>query len=399
MQATTRYSKLAEIYDLVYADKNYESEVETLRALITQHQESSGRALLDVACGTGRHLDFLVTYFEAEGLDLSPEQIAVARSRLPAIPFTVGDMEDFDLPARFDVVTCLFSSIGYVQTEERLFCAIANMARHLKPGGVLVVEPWLLPGVYEPGRISTQTFEVPGRGVARVCVADIRDEGASRIAVMDMHYLMATPEGVEAFSDLHELGLFSQDAYLEAFRAAGLEVHHEPEGLTGRGLYIGVAPLATAAEDGSTEKPSVAFTVEDLEDALLFLNMSRPFGKALLRLDTGEVLREAVDTDLREITEAEEDGELDMGQCVWMPDQRELDLGGAVVFRFVEAHLPDDLDKVERMFSRRGAYGRYKDFLHRRNMLDAWYEFENAATMTAIRQWCRSEGIALRDAG
>ena len=55
----------------------------------------------------------------------------------------VADMTSFDLGRRFDVVTCLFSSIGYVGTAERLDQAIATMAAHLEPGGTLIVEPWL----------------------------------------------------------------------------------------------------------------------------------------------------------------------------------------------------------------------------------------------------------------
>ena len=54
-------------------------------------------------------------------------------------------MTAFDLGCRFDVVTCLFSSIGYVGTVERLDQAIATMAAHLEPGGTLIVEPWLSP--------------------------------------------------------------------------------------------------------------------------------------------------------------------------------------------------------------------------------------------------------------
>jgi len=57
--------------------------------------------------------------------------------------------------------------------------------------------------------------------------------------VMDMHYLVATPDGVESFVERHELGVFSRDEHIEAFRVAGLTVEHDPKGLMGRGLYIG----------------------------------------------------------------------------------------------------------------------------------------------------------------
>lgn len=52
-------------------------------------------------------------------------------------------------------------------------------------------------------------------------------------------YLVGTPQTIDYFSERHELGLFTHQQYLHAFQAAALETSFEPEGLTGRGLYIG----------------------------------------------------------------------------------------------------------------------------------------------------------------
>jgi hypothetical protein len=50
---------------------------------------------------------------------------------------------------------------------------------------------------------------------------------------------VATAQGIERFTELHELGLFTEEEYLQAFREAGLNVLHDLTGLDGRGLYIG----------------------------------------------------------------------------------------------------------------------------------------------------------------
>jgi len=230
------FSRSARIYDATYsAIRDYPREAAELDRLI-QDQRPGARTLLDVACGTGAHLMHLTGY-EVEGLDLDPHMLAVARERLPDVPFHEADMADFDLGKRFDAVVCMFSSIGYVRTEERLRSAIASMARHLEPGGVLVVEPWLSPEIWIDRHVAAVFVDEPELKIARMGLP--QREGT--VSVLDLEYLVATPDGVERFSERHELGLFTVEQCLEAFRAAGLEADHDPEGPMGRGLYIATA--------------------------------------------------------------------------------------------------------------------------------------------------------------
>jgi SAM-dependent methyltransferase len=146
-------------------------------------------------------------------------------------------MTAFDLDKRFDAIVCMFSSIGYVRTEERLRAAIASMARHLEPDGVLVVEPWLSAEVWMDRHVGAVFVDEPELKIARMNAT----ERKGNLTPITFHYLVGTPDGVERFSELHELGLFTVGEYLEAFRAAGLEADHDPEGPMGRGLYIAIA--------------------------------------------------------------------------------------------------------------------------------------------------------------
>lgn len=233
------FSKSQRYYDAIYGFKNYEAEAARLRALIDKHKRAPGNTLLDVACGTGAHITFLREAFEVEGLDLDEGMIRIARARNPGVVFHLADMVSFDLGRRFDVVACLFSSIAYVATEERLREAIATMARHVLPGGVLIVEPYYTPGGWKPGRRVMATFaDEPDLKIARIAVPE-RDGSLARF---DFHYLVGTPDGVEHFVERHEVGLFTQEQYREAFTRLGLMVLYETDWPTRRGLYIGVMP-------------------------------------------------------------------------------------------------------------------------------------------------------------
>ncbi|MGI9145622.1 MAG: hypothetical protein ACR2IK_03595 [Chloroflexota bacterium] len=54
------FTRSAVCYDLLYSFKDYETEVGKVRLVVDQAKRTSGRRLLDVACGTGQHLRHLV---------------------------------------------------------------------------------------------------------------------------------------------------------------------------------------------------------------------------------------------------------------------------------------------------------------------------------------------------
>jgi ubiquinone/menaquinone biosynthesis C-methylase UbiE len=232
------FSQTARYYDKIYGFKDYRAEAQALVQIADQELRSGGNRLLDVACGTGQHLEHLKDHFQVEGLDLDGGLLALARQRCPGVSFHQGDMTDFDLGRRFDVVTCLFSSIGYVGTVENLGRAMTCLARHTEPGGLVLVEPWFTPEAWQPGTVRALLVDEPELKIARVNTSFVR----GRLSYFDLHYLIGTPEGTEHAVERHELGLFTREEMLAAFQAAGLEVRYDEEGLTGRGLYVGQRP-------------------------------------------------------------------------------------------------------------------------------------------------------------
>jgi hypothetical protein len=87
--------------------------------------------------------------------------------------------------------------------------------------------------------------------------------------------------------------------------------------------------------------------------------------------------------------------DIDNEKYIAIPDGRELDLGKPLVLDFAREFLTDDYDEVRHIFSRRGAYRRYKDLLVRRGALERWYDFSNKAEEAALREWCAENGIDL----
>lgn len=235
------FSKSQSFYDALYAalGKNYSKEAQTAHNIIRKYCQSGGVNLLDVACGTGNHAEFLAKYYKVEGMDADAGMVAIARTKFPKIRFFQGDMIDFNLNRRFDAVTCLFSSIGYVRTKANLHKAVKSMARHLREGGVLLVEPWFNAEQWDISHPRSLHADSQDLKITRMSLGGKR----GKISTLEFHYLVGTPERIEYFTEHHELGLFSHAEYMNAFRLAHLEVCHDKKGLDGRGLYIGRKPL------------------------------------------------------------------------------------------------------------------------------------------------------------
>ncbi len=237
--ARVPYSLSARVYDKIYAWKDYAVEARRIRRIIQENGRGRSTTLLDVACGTGAHLAYLSRWYDSTGLDLTEGMLRVARRKLPNVRFVRGRMEEFDLGRKFDVLTCLFSAIGYVRSVPELRRTLRNFAAHLNPGGVAIVEPWLTAATYRAGSIHLRTYGTEALPIVRMNRAEKRGHRS----VMDMHHLVGTSRGVYHWVEHHDLGMFEVPTYLAAFRAAGFRARFLQHGLMkGRGLYVAVLP-------------------------------------------------------------------------------------------------------------------------------------------------------------
>lgn len=230
------FTESAELYDLIYGTfKNYEVESASIASMLRAANPSC-RTVLDVACGTGEHARLLVERhgFAVDGVDLDPAFVEIARRKNPTGHFAVGDMTRFDVGRRYDAVMCMFSSIGYVRTIERVSQAIGRFRAHLAPLGAIIVEPWLTPEAIKPGHTSSAIADTEDLHVERKTRLDVDGRDCRIIFDYEITRLGQTRHTRE----VHELGLFTVDEMRAAFAEHGLTVEYDPHGLIGRGLYV-----------------------------------------------------------------------------------------------------------------------------------------------------------------
>lgn len=139
------YSILAEIYDEVMSDVDYETWTDYIDEIILAHNPEA-MDVLELACGTGTmalSLEELDCY-HITATDASPHMIRIAREKADRIhsdvEFKTMNFLNLKFDKLFDVVYMVFDSLNYLHSEEDLLDLHNNVRQILKPGGIFVYD-------------------------------------------------------------------------------------------------------------------------------------------------------------------------------------------------------------------------------------------------------------------
>jgi len=230
------FTESSDIYDLVYSFKDYKKEAEEIITIIKTKRPGC-KTILDIACGTAEHHKYLKENFEIDGIDINEKFIEIAKLKNVNGSYRVGDMTKFDLDKKYDVVICLFSSIGYLRSFDSIVSALKCFNRHLNPNGLTIIEPWFTAENSFGSRIDMTTYDKEEIKICRISHSYPENE----FSILNFHYLLGTiDKGVRYFEERHEVRRTSTKEMLEAFKEAGFDVTFDEKGLTGRGMYYGI---------------------------------------------------------------------------------------------------------------------------------------------------------------
>ena len=162
--------------------------------------------------------------------------LAVAKKKVKGITLKKADMTKLKLNKKFDIILCLFSSIGYVKTYAMLEKTIKNFYDHLNTDGIVIIEPWFVNATYKTGSPHILAYDGTDVKIARVDVAKKK----GNISYMDMHFLIAERnKDTKHFVDRHELGLFEEKNILRIMKNIGFKPYVLKKGaLSRRNTYV-----------------------------------------------------------------------------------------------------------------------------------------------------------------
>lgn len=143
-----------------------------LRATVDKLLELAGDGpVLEFAIGTGRvAIPLAERGVRVSGVDSSQAMIDQLRTKVDeaSIPVVLGDMTRARIPGQFSLVYLVYNTISNLLTQAEQIECFRNAARHLAPGGRMLIELWVpfLPGgadavVFknEPGYLGIDTFD------------------------------------------------------------------------------------------------------------------------------------------------------------------------------------------------------------------------------------------------
>ncbi len=202
-------------------------------ALLDSVMSLSGKRVLDLACGPGRHAVHIERAgARVVGFDLSMPLLARARQRLGAGGWLVrGDMRVLPFaPRSFDAIVNLFTSFGYFAEDAEHQSLLQEAAALLQPGGAFVLDFFNAAQV-RAGLVPREERQV---GSQRVHVTR-RISTDGRFVIKEMHLVDDGRNFVE------RVRLFAREELIDMLQAAGLTVR------TSFGSYDGAPPAPDAA--------------------------------------------------------------------------------------------------------------------------------------------------------
>ena len=139
--------KYARYYDILYFDKNYETECNFIERITRRTLHLPVRSILDISCGTGGHsIPLALRGYHVTALDSSRSMIEIAKAKASRmgceVEFRVEHMNCFKLPKQYDLCISMFDSIDYLRNETEVVRAFETVSSHMAIGGLFMFQFW-----------------------------------------------------------------------------------------------------------------------------------------------------------------------------------------------------------------------------------------------------------------
>ncbi len=212
------YNELAWTDDILAPPETYEEEALIYVEAIKNRISAQTVTMLHLGCGAGGHDFHFKEHFSVTGADISEGMLALAKKRNPEVSYVKGDMKTIRLERKFGVVV-IPDSIMYMTTLEDLKETVMNAARHLKTEGILLVVAHMKEDFKE------NNFAYSGeKENIHITVLENNHIVSNTTYEATMIHLMRQEDELSIHHEVHTLGLFSYDQWMDIFEMCQLKI-------------------------------------------------------------------------------------------------------------------------------------------------------------------------------
>ena len=214
-------------YDELNQKKDYATEVSKICSIIGQCDDKD-KSLLDLGCGSGSHIPyFLENGFSVTGVDISADMVDVAKIKLAKfipdrVKLKVCDITRYEYSKnRFNVVTCLYSVLGYMQNTKEIQHIFNSVSKCLLPGGVFILDLWNAKIVESLGP-TARTKEFTSEGTTYKRLSQPKINKANQTVEVEFTYFI-DDKIIEAPEEIHLVRYFNVAEVENYAKVAGFQ--------------------------------------------------------------------------------------------------------------------------------------------------------------------------------
>lgn len=220
------YGEIAEWYDEMYVDKKiYQNEALQVDSFIKKYKKTEGNNLLDLACGSGPHIEYWLDKYHIVGLDNNMHMLMCAKRKWPQIVYICGNMFHFSNLFNFDIATFLYGSIGYAESIEEIESAIVCVSKCLNRGGIYILTPGEIKDNFE-NKVFVKSKELDDKGSYFRKIEIVRQVDENN-AVISMNYRIVTHGNAKTHKYEIPISLFRRDDYICVLEKNGFLIEEE----------------------------------------------------------------------------------------------------------------------------------------------------------------------------
>ena len=131
-----QYQDMSLVYDQLTQDQPYDSWFN----IVKHYSDPYGNIILDIGCGTGSLTHLLISLGDVTGMDLSVDMLSIARQKSNQVTWIEGDMTQFELKQKFNIITIFCDSLNYLSTDKDVKKTFQTVFHHLSDNGVFIFD-------------------------------------------------------------------------------------------------------------------------------------------------------------------------------------------------------------------------------------------------------------------